>query len=120
MAAYEVSHPRSDIVRVAFLEDWDARAHSEAMFREVLALLDACENEVILLIVAKDKRPIYEDRALQPARGILYHDCIKKIIIVADEAQAAVAHMNVTRAERGMPPIPMFAFNTEAEALAEL
>jgi hypothetical protein len=120
MAAYEVTQPRPDVIRVAFLSDWEARQHSEKMFREVLARLDGAETEVTLLIVAGPHRPVYEDKALQPARAILYHDNVKKMIIVADQASLAVAHMNATRAERGMPPIPMFAFSSEGEALAEL
>jgi hypothetical protein len=120
MAAYEVSQPRADLVRVAFLKDWNAAKDSEAMFRDVLAVLDDLETEVTLMIVAGEHRPVYENKALQPARGILYHDNIGKMIIVADAAKLAVAHMNATRAERGMPPIPMFAFENEGAALAEL
>ena len=120
MAGYEVSQPRPDVVRVAFLEAWDAKRDSEPMFREVLARLDAAQVPVTLLVVAGVHRPIYEDKALQPARGILYHDSIKKMVIVAEQAELAVAHMNATRAERGMPPIPMFAFKSEGDALAEL
>lgn len=120
MATYEVSQPRPDVVRVAFLEGWNANADSEGMFREVLTALDDVEQEVTLLIVAGQFRPVYEEQALQPARGILYHDNIEKIVIVADDAQLAVAHMGASRGERGMPPIPMFAFASEGEALAEL
>jgi hypothetical protein len=120
MAAYEVSQPRPDVVRTAFLEDWKAERDSEAMFREVLTLLDDVETEVTLLIVAGESRPVYEDKALQPARGILYHDNINKIIIVAKDAELAVSHMGASRGERGMPPVPMFAFATEGEALAQL
>ncbi|GAB4573676.1 MAG: hypothetical protein Kow0077_16820 [Anaerolineae bacterium] len=120
MAAYEVSQPRPDVVRVAFLEDWDPARDSESMFREVLQKLDDAEQEVVLLIVAGEHRPVYEEKALQPARGVLLHDNIKKIIIVAKDAQLAVAHMGATRGERGMPPVPMFAFDSEGAALAEL
>jgi hypothetical protein len=120
MASYEVSQPREDIVRVAFLPGWDAAHDSEPMFREALSVLDDLEKSVTLLIVAGDFRPIYEDKALSPARGILYHDNIQKIVIVAQDAGLAVAHMGASRGERGMVPIPMFAFNTEGEALAEL
>lgn len=120
MAGYEVSRPRPDVVRVAFLDQWDAAQESEAMFREALALLDSAEQPVILLIVAGKHRPVYENQALQPARGILYHDHIKKLIVVADNAQMAVNHMGANRGERGVPPIPMFAFASEGEALAEL
>lgn len=120
MPAYEVSQPRSDVLRVDFSGDWDADRDSEAMFRELLTKLDDVETEVTLLIVAGENRPMYEDTALQPARGILYHDNIKKMIIVARDAKLAVAHMNATRAERGMAPVPMFAFDTEGEALSEL
>ncbi len=120
MASYEVSQPRADVIRVAFLEGWDPQRDSEPMFREALALLDNAETEATFLIVAGPYRPVYEDKALQPARGILYHDNIKKMVIVAEQADLAVAHMNATRAERGMPPIPMFAFKSEGEALAEL
>jgi hypothetical protein len=120
MAAYEVTQPRPDVVRVAFLKEWDPARNSEAMFRDVLAVLDGVETEVTFLVVAGENRPIYEDKALQPARGILYHDNIKKIIIVAKDAKLAVAHMGASRGERGMSPVPMFAFDTEGEALAEL
>jgi hypothetical protein len=120
MAAYEVSQPRTDVVRVEFKDDWDPSRDSESMFREVLALLDDVETEVTFMIVAGENRPVYEDRALQPARGILYHDNIKKIVIVAKDAKLAVAHMGASRGERGMAPVPMFAFDTEGEALAEL
>lgn len=120
MAAYTVTQPRPDVVRVAFLEDWDADRDSEAMFREALALLDGAETEVTFLIVAGENRPVYEDNALQPARGILYHDNIKKIIIVAENAQYAVSHMGMSRGERGMPSVPMFSFDSEGDALAEL
>lgn len=120
MATYEVTQPRDDVVRVAFLEGWNAATDSEAMFRDVLAVLDDVETEVVLLIVAGANRPTYENTALQPARGILYHDNIKKMIVVAEAADMAIAHMNATRAERGMPPIPMFAFANEGDALAEL
>ncbi len=120
MATYEVTQPRGDIVRVAFLAGWDARRDSEGMFRELLALLDAQEKPVVLLIVAGEHRPVYESKALQPARGILYHDNIKKIIVVARDAQLAVAHMGASRGERGANPIPMFAFDSEGDALAEL
>lgn len=120
MAAYDVSQPREDVVRVAFLDEWNAEVHSEAMFRDVLAVLDDVETEVTLLIVANESRPMYADQALMPARGILYHDNINKIIIVANGAQQAVAHMGASRGERGMPRIPMFAFDSEGEALAEL
>ncbi|MFC1960587.1 hypothetical protein ACFLYO_07745 [Chloroflexota bacterium] len=120
MAAYEVSQPRPDVVRVAFHADWDSTSNSEAMFRDVLAALDDVETEVTFLIVAGDNRPAYESKALQPARGILYHDNIKKIIIVAKDAQHAVAHMGTSRGERGMPRVPIFAFETEGDALAEL
>ncbi|GEM_PF-6617457 len=120
MAGYEVTKPRPDVVRVAFLDNWDADTESAQMFRDVLAKLDEAEDEVTLLIVAGKNRPVYEAMALQPARAILYHDNLKKMIVVADEAELAVAHMNATRAERGMPPIPMFAFASEGEALSEL
>ncbi|MBN1963669.1 MAG: hypothetical protein JW910_03415 [Anaerolineae bacterium] len=120
MASYEVTQPREDVVRVAFSADWNAATDSEPMFREVLTLLDDAETEVTLLIVAGENRPSYADTALQPARGILYHDNIKKMIVVADQSEMAVAHMNATRAERGLPPIPMFAFASEGDALAEL
>jgi hypothetical protein len=120
MAAYEVSQPRPDLVRVAFLPGWDARRESEAMFRAVLAMLDDVEQPVTLLIVAGDYRPVYEEKALQPARGILMHDSIKKVIIVAKDAELAVAHMGVSRGERGRAPVPMFAFDSEGAALAEL
>ncbi|NPV67553.1 MAG: hypothetical protein HPY64_10445 [Anaerolineae bacterium] len=120
MAAYEVTRPRPDVVRVAFLPGWDAERDSEPMFREVLAKLDEADQEVTLLIVAGEFRPVYEEKALQPARGILYHDNIKKIIVVAKHADLAVAHMGASRGERGLSPIPMFAFASEGEALAEL
>ncbi len=120
MAAYEVTRPRPDVVRVAFLADWNAQRDSEPMFREVLAMLDDVDREVTLLIVAGEHRPVYEEKALQPARGILYHDNIKKIIVVAKNAELAVAHMGASRGERGLAPIPMFAFASEGEALAEL
>ncbi len=120
MATYEVTRPRPDIVRIAFLEGWDAARDSEAMFREALAALDNVEIEATLLIVAGQNRPIYENKALQPARGILYHDNVRKIIIVAEDAQLAVTHMGAHRGERGLPPIPMFAFASEGDALAEL
>ena len=107
MATYEVSQPREDIVRVAFLPEWDAARDSEPMFREVLAMLDDQERAVTLLIVAGEFRPVYEAKALSPARGILYHDNIKKIVIVAQDARLAVAHMGASRGERGMAPIPM-------------
>lgn len=120
MAAYEVSQPRPDVVRVAFKAGWEASKDSEGMFREVLDLLDAQEQEVTLLIVAGEYRPVYEQQALQPARGILYHDNINKIVIVAKDAALAVAHMGASRGERGMAPIPMFAFDSEGDALAQL
>lgn len=120
MAAYEVSQPRSDVVRVAFLEGWNASEDSEGMFREVLSVLDDLEQEVTLLIVAGQFRPVYDEQALQPARGILYHDNIEKIIIVAEDAELAVAHMGSHRGERGMSPIPMFAFASEGDALSQL
>jgi len=120
MVAYEVTQPRPDVVRVAFLADWNASRDSEAMFREVLAVLDDVDREVTLLVVAGEHRPIYEQKALQPARGILYHDNLNRIIIVAKDAELAVAHMGASRGERGLPPIPMFAFDTEEEALAKL
>lgn len=120
MAAYEVSQPRPDVVRVALLDGWDADKDSEGMFREALALLDDQEQEVTLLIVAGEYRPVYEQQALQPARGILYHDNISKIVIVANDAELAVAHMGAKRGERGMSPIPMFAFTSEGEALSQL
>jgi hypothetical protein len=120
MASYEVSQPRPDVVRVAFLDGWNAKTDSEAMFREVLSILDDLETEVTLLIVAGDNRPVYEDKALQPARGILYHDNVNKVVIVAQDAQLAVAHMGASRGERGMTPIPMYAFDNEGEALSEL
>lgn len=120
MAAYEVSQPRPDVVRVAFLDGWDADQESGGMFREVLALLDDQEQEITLLIVAGEYRPVYEQQALQPARGILYHDNIGKIVIVAKDAELAVAHMGASRGERGMPAIPMYAFDTEGEALSQL
>ena len=120
MATYDRSQPREDIVRVAFLPDWDAARDSESMFRDVLSVLDGLEGPVTLLIVAGEFRPVYEDRALTPARGILYHDNVEKVVIVAQNAELAVAHMGASRGERGMAPIPMFAFNSEGEALAEL
>lgn len=120
MAGYQVTQLRPDVIRVEFLEDWDAARDSTSMFRELLARLDEVENEVTVLVVAGNHRPSYEDKALQPARGVLYHDNLRRMVVVANEAQLAVAHMNATRAERGLPPIPMFAFETEAEALAEL
>jgi len=120
MATYEVTQPRADIQRVAFLAGWDSQRDSEGMFRELLARLDDQEQPVALLIVAGEHRPVYESKALQPARGILYHDNIKKIIVVARDAHLAVTHMGASRGERGAAPIPMFAFDSEGAALAEL
>lgn len=120
MSAYEITRPKPDLIRMAFGEAWDARAHSEAMFRALLAALDDSETEVTLLIVAGPHRPIYENRALQPARAILHHDNLKRMVVVSPDAQQAVTHMGATRAEHGAPPIPMLAFDSEAAALAAL
>lgn len=120
MANYQVTHPRDDVVRVAFLDGWNPETDSAPMFQELLEMVEHVEQPVILLIIAGKHRPLYDDAALQPARGVLYHDNLKKIIVVAEDAELAVAHMGASRGERGMGRVPMFAFENEGEALVEL
>ncbi len=116
MAQFNISQPRPDVVRVFFPKDWAANEESAVMFKDLLGTLDNLEDEVTLLIVAGDRRPVYVEEGIKAAREILYHDNIKKIIIVADDPQPGVTHMSAFRGERGYPPIPMFGCETEAEA----
>lgn len=116
MTQFNISRPRPDVVRVFFPEQWAAEKESAAMFNNLLGVLDALEDEVTLLIVAGGQRPVYVEEGIKAAREILYHDNIKKIIIVADDPQPGVTHMSAFRGERGYPPIPMFGCETEAEA----
>lgn len=118
MPAYTVTQPQPDVVRVAFPSGWDTEQESGPMFEDVLTLLDDSPVDVTLLIVAGDERPTY--RNITAARGILLHDNLKQIIIVARDAQLAANHMGATRGERGMMPIPMLAFDSEDEALKHL
>ena len=115
MATYEISRPKLDVLRVVFLEGWNAASDSGAMFRDLLAALDNSDEQITLLIVAGDKRPIYDELSI--ARDILYHDRLKRIIMVAEGADQAVDHMGATRGEHGLPPIPMIAFEDESAAL---
>jgi hypothetical protein len=120
MPTYSITKPRPDVIRVAFPRGWNAQAESAAMFKDLVAVLDVAGDPVTLMIVAGRERPIYEPHALKDARGVLYHDNIKRMFIVAEDAQLAVNHMSATRAERGFPPLLMLAFDTEEEALKHL
>ena len=120
MTSYSISRPKPDVIRVAFPNGWDATAESKAMFRDVLSELDDSDVNMTVMVVAGSARPEYAPDALSFARGVLTHDRLKKMVVVADDAQLAVNHMGVTRGERGLAPIPMLAFDSEAEALASL
>lgn len=119
MTSYTISQPKPDVIRVTFPAGWNSEAESPAMFKDVLAALDDRDQQTTLMIVAGDERPTYAG-GLSFARAILTHDRIKKMVIVAKNAQSAADHMSATRGERGLPPIPILAFGTEQEALANL
>lgn len=116
MVAYSITQPRPDIVRVFFPPDWDAKAESAPMFRELLTVLNAVGDPVKLVIVAGDLRPIYSTEGIRPARDILLHDNIETVIIVADDPKPGVAHMSAFRGERGFPPVNIVGCTSEAEA----
>lgn len=119
MSSYTMSQPKPDVIRVAFPREWDSEGESPQMFKEVLDALDDARQQMTLLIVAGDERPTYAG-GLSFARGILTHDRLKKMVVVAQNAQLAADHMSATRGERGLPPIPILAFEDEAEAIANL
>jgi hypothetical protein len=120
MPKYQLSMPRPDVIRVVFPEEWDAAADSAAMFKDVLAALDDAGQMVTLLIVTQGERPVYSPEGIGAARSILTHDNIKRMIIVAHDAKLAISHMGARRGERGLPPIPMHAFEREEDALPYL
>ncbi len=115
---FQITRPEWDILRVELVNGWNAETESSEMFQTLLAELDNSLESVTLLIVAGEKRPAYTD--LQAAWAILLHDELKKIVVVAKDAQHAINHMGAARAERGLPPIPIAAYDTETEALAAL
>lgn len=120
MAHFEISTPQSNLVRIAFKDGWDAAADSAEMFKNLVATLDNCEDDVTLMIVAGNFRPSYKNDARGPAHDVLYHERIRRIIVVAAGASYAVTHMGATRGQRGLTPIPMLAFESEDEARAHL
>lgn len=115
MAAFSITHPQPNVIRVSFPTDWDASAESEPMFKELLTALDAVDDPVYLVIVAGDLRPVYTSDGIRSARDILLHDNIETIIIVADDPKPGVAHMSAFRGERGFPPVSIVGCTTEAE-----
>ncbi len=116
MSNYEISKPKPDVIRVAFPPSWAAEDESAMMFKELLAAIDDSEDMVTLLIVTQGERPVYTPDGLGAARSILTHDNIKQMLVVATDAELAIAHMGARRGERGLVPIPMRAFTSEAEA----
>jgi hypothetical protein len=120
MSKYDVSRPRPDVLRVVFPNGWDANTESADMFKEVLAALDDSEQMVTLLIVTQGERPVYSPEGIGAARSILTHDNIKQMIVVAHDAELAISHMGARRGERGLPPVPMRAFEREEDALPYL
>ncbi|NJL93255.1 MAG: hypothetical protein HC915_05755 [Anaerolineae bacterium] len=118
MANYTVSTPRPDVLRVVFEQGWDPETDSTPMFRDLLDTLEATDEMMTLLVVAGEHRPAYHDVAT--ARDVLYHDRLKGVAVVSTQAEMALRHMGATRGERGMPPIPMHAFENEDAALGVL
>lgn len=118
MADFKITRPESDLLRVQFPDGWDAKAESGEMFRTILTELDDSDTPLTLFIVAGDERPIYDE--LSVARAILTHDRLKQIIVVAEDSEAAINHMGATRGERGLPPIGMYAFDNEEDALKKV
>ncbi|MCB9451559.1 MAG: hypothetical protein H6672_08970 [Anaerolineaceae bacterium] len=119
MSSYTISELKPGVIRVAFPAEWDSEGESPAMFKDVLAALDDAEQGVTLMIVAGNERPTYVG-GLSFARGILTHDRLKKMVVVAHGAQLAADHMSATRGERGLMPIPILAYDDEKEALENL
>lgn len=115
---FKISRLYEDIIRVEFGNDWDADHDSGEMFSRLLEELDNSIEMVTLLIVAGDNRPTYGD--MRSAWAILLHDELKQIVVVASHAHQAIKHMGAARGERGLPPLPMFACETEKEALEKL
>ncbi|MCB9455100.1 MAG: hypothetical protein H6671_03825 [Anaerolineaceae bacterium] len=119
MSSYTINQPRPDVIRVAFPQGWDSEGESPVMFKEVLEALDDAQQQITLLIVAGDERPTYAG-GLSFARAVLTHDRLKKMVVVAQNAQLAADHMSATRGERGLPPIPILAFEDESQAATNL
>jgi hypothetical protein len=120
MSSFTISQPKPGVIRVAFPTGWDSENESAAMFKEILEALDDAEQQVTLMIVAGDERPTYATDGLSFARAVLTHDRLKKMVVVAQNAQLAADHMSATRGERGLPPIPILAFEDEAQAAENL
>jgi hypothetical protein len=116
MAKFELTRPKSTVIKVKFPDQWKADAESEGMFRAVLDELNAAEDEVTLIVVAGKSRPVYAGEGLRIAHDVLHHDNIGKMIVVADDPTPATTHMAAVRGERGLSPLSIIGCKTEAEA----
>ena len=114
--AHLKQHPFDSLAAIQQLVFEERRLSWDAL----LAALDAAEQMVILLIITQGERPVYSPEGIGAARSILTHDKIKRMIIVAHDAELAISHMGARRGERGLPPIPMHAFEREEDALPYL
>lgn len=116
MAKFELTQPKSNVIKIKFPKKWKADAESEGMFRAVLDKLNAAEDEVTLVVVAGNSRPVYAGDGIRMAHDILHHDNIGKMIIIADDPTPATTHMAAVRGERGMSPLRIIGCTTEEEA----
>ena len=116
MAKFELTRPNPTVIKVKFPDKWNADAESEGMFRTILDELNEAEDEVTLIIVAGNSRPVYAGEGIRMAHDILHHDNIGKMIVVADDPTPATTHMAAVRGERGISPLQIIGCKTEAEA----